>query len=140
MSSRASWSRSRGAGAATAGYLLLRLPGEVRDLFYEWLETHYPDRANRVRNRIRELRGGRDNDPRFGTRMRGQGPWADLLRRRFEAACHRHGLEQWPRKAAGNQPCSVRQAARQARWNCGESQRILGSDRPHATRSCRCRA
>ncbi len=81
------------AGAATAGYLLLRLPGEVRDLFYEWLETHYPDRANRVRNRIRQLRGGRDNDPRFGSRMRGQGPWADLLRRRFETACRRHGLE-----------------------------------------------
>ncbi|MGB5132175.1 MAG: PA0069 family radical SAM protein [Steroidobacteraceae bacterium] len=81
------------AGAATAGYLLLRLPGEVRDLFYEWLETHYPERANRVRNRIRQLRGGRDNDPRFGARMRGQGPWADLLRRRFEASCRRHGLE-----------------------------------------------
>ena len=84
---------SAGAGAATAGYLLLRLPGEVRDLFYEWLETHYPERANRVRNRIRQLRGGRDNDPRFGARMRGQGPWADLLRRRFESACRRHGLE-----------------------------------------------
>ena len=81
------------AGAATAGYLLLRLPGEVRDLFYEWLETHYPERANRVRNRIRQLRGGRDNDPRFGSRMRGQGPWADLLRRRFETSCRRHGLE-----------------------------------------------
>jgi DNA repair photolyase len=81
-----------GAGAAMAGYLLLRLPGEVRELFYEWLETHYPDRANRVRSRIRQLRGGRDNDSRFGSRMRGQGPWADLLRRRFETACRRHGL------------------------------------------------
>jgi DNA repair photolyase len=81
-----------GAGAATAGYLLLRLPGEVKELFYEWLETHYPDRANRVHNRIRQLRGGRDNDPRFGSRMRGQGPWADLLHRRFESSCRRHGL------------------------------------------------
>lgn len=81
------------AGAGMAGYLLLRLPGEVRDLFFEWLETHYPERAVRVRNRIRELRGGRDNDPRFGMRIRGQGPWADLLRQRFEAACQRHGLE-----------------------------------------------
>ena len=81
------------AGARTAGYLLLRLPGEVRDLFYEWLDTHYPDRAKRVRTRIRELRGGRDNDPRFGHRMRGQGPWADLLRRRFEECCRRTGLE-----------------------------------------------
>jgi len=81
------------AGAGTAGYLLLRLPGEVKGLFHEWLQTHYPDRAARVRNRIRELRGGRDNDPRFGLRMHGQGPWADLLRRRFEAACDRHRLE-----------------------------------------------
>jgi DNA repair photolyase len=80
------------AGAKTAGYVLLRLPGEVRDLFYEWLELHFPDRAQRVRNRIRELRGGRDNDPRFGHRMRGHGPWAELLRRRFEASCRRHGL------------------------------------------------
>ncbi len=81
------------AGAQTAGYLLLRLPGEVRDLFYEWLDTHYPERASRVRSRIREMRGGRDYDSRFGHRMRGQGPWAELLRRRFEAACRRHGLE-----------------------------------------------
>jgi len=81
------------AGAQTAGYLLLRLPGEVRDLFYEWLDAHYPDRANRVRNRIRELRGGRDNDPRFGHRMRGHGPWATLLRRRFEESCRRNGLQ-----------------------------------------------
>ena len=81
------------AGAESAGYLLLRLPGEVRDLFYEWLDTHYPDRAKRVRSRIHELRGGRDNDPRFGHRMRGQGPWADLLRRRFEESCRRTGLQ-----------------------------------------------
>ncbi|MGE0388471.1 MAG: PA0069 family radical SAM protein, partial [Gammaproteobacteria bacterium] len=81
------------AGAESAGYLLLRLPGEVRDLFYEWLDTHYPDRARRVQGRIQELRGGRDNDPRFGHRMRGQGPWADLLRRRFEETCRRTGLQ-----------------------------------------------
>jgi DNA repair photolyase len=80
------------AGAKTAGYVLLRLPGEVRELFLEWLDLHFPDRAQRVRNRIRELRGGRDNDPRFGHRMRGQGPWAALLRKRFEAACARHGF------------------------------------------------
>jgi len=81
------------AGARTAGYVLLRLPGEVRELFYEWLETHYPDRSRRVRSRIHELRGGRDNDPRFGHRMRGQGPWAELLHRRFEVSCRRNGLE-----------------------------------------------
>ena len=79
-------------GATTAGYVLLRLPGEVRELFHEWLDLHYPDRAQKVRNRIRELRGGRDNDPRFGHRMRGQGTWAALLRSRFEAACRKHGL------------------------------------------------
>jgi DNA repair photolyase len=83
---------SASAGATTAGYVLLRLPGEVRDLFYEWLDTHYPDRAQRVRSRIHELRGGRDNDPRFGHRMRGHGPWADLLRRRFDESCRRAGL------------------------------------------------
>jgi DNA repair photolyase len=80
------------AGAKTAGYVLLRLPGEVRDLFFEWLDLHFPDRAQKVRHRIRELRGGRDNDPRFGHRMRGQGPWAELLRRRFDAACRKHAF------------------------------------------------
>ncbi len=80
------------AGATTAGYVLLRLTGEVRDLFFEWLDLHFPDRAQKVRNRIRELRGGRDNDPRFGNRMRGQGPWAELLRRRFETACRKYGF------------------------------------------------
>ena len=83
---------SASAGATTAGYVLLRLPGEVKDLFFEWLELHFPDRAQKVRNRIRELRGGRDNDPRFGHRMRGQGAWAELLRHRFEAACRKNGL------------------------------------------------
>jgi DNA repair photolyase len=83
---------SAAAGARTAGYVLLRLPGELKDLFFEWLDLHFPDRAQKVRNRIRELRGGRDNDPRFGHRMRGQGPWAELLRRRFDAACRKHGL------------------------------------------------
>ncbi len=80
------------AGAGSASYILLRLPGPVRGLFYEWLDAHYPERAGKVRGRIRELRGGRDSDPRFGVRMRGEGTWAELLRRRFEAACRRHGL------------------------------------------------
>ena len=79
-------------GASTAGYVVLRLPGEVKELFYEWLELHYPERVHKVRNRIRELRGGRDNDPRFGHRMRGQGTWAALLKSRFEASCRKHGL------------------------------------------------
>jgi DNA repair photolyase len=83
---------SAAQGATTAGYVLLRLPGEVKDLFYEWLALHYPDRVQKVQNRIRELRGGRDNDARFGHRMRGQGTWAALLKSRFEAGCRKHGL------------------------------------------------
>ena len=81
------------AGADSVAYLLLRLPREVRDLFYEWLDLHFPERAAKVRARIRELRGGADNDPRFGSRMRGQGPWAELLNSRFAAARRRFGID-----------------------------------------------
>mgnify|MGYP006280957127 FL=1 len=85
------------AGAGRADYVLLRLPGEVRGLFEEWLAEAVPDRAARVMNRVRELRGGRENDPRFGSRMRGEGVWADLIRRRFAAATRRFGLTRdWP--------------------------------------------
>ena len=77
------------AGARWAGYTLLRLPYEIKDLFREWLAEHYPERAAHVMSVIRELRGGRDNDPRFGTRMRGTGPYAELLRNRFALACRR---------------------------------------------------
>ena len=86
------------AGAGSVDYILLRLPREVRDLFYEWLAVHFPDRVGRVRSRIHDLRGGQDNDPRFGSRMRGSGPWAELLRKRMAAARRRHGLEdpRWP--------------------------------------------
>lgn len=80
------------AGAGWASYVLLRLPYEVRTLFREWLEAHYPDRAAHVLSLIRQMRQGRENDPRFGTRMRGEGPLAELLRRRFRAACRRSGL------------------------------------------------
>ena len=80
------------AGARWAGYVLLRLPYEVGPLFREWLEAHYPDRAPRVLSLIRQMRGGRDNDPRFGHRMRGTGPLAELLRSRFHSACRRAGL------------------------------------------------
>ena len=81
-----------GAGAASAGFLLLRLPYEVAQLFEEWLRVHFPDRAERVLNRIREMRGGKLNDPRFGHRMRGAGPYAGMLAARFEAGCRRYGL------------------------------------------------
>jgi DNA repair photolyase len=81
-----------GAGATTAGYVMLRLPFEVNALFQEWLRTHAPLKAEHVMARVRELRGGRDNDPRFGTRMRGEGVYAELFRKRFEVACRRCGL------------------------------------------------
>lgn len=77
------------AGASWAGYVLLRLPYEVKDLFREWLAAHYPERAAHVMSLIHEMRGGRDNDPRFGSRMRGTGPYASLLRNRFQLACQR---------------------------------------------------
>ena len=80
------------AGARSAGYVLLRLPHDLGTLFREWLAEHYPQRAQHVMSLIAALRGGRDNDPRFGSRMRGTGPFAELLRKRFELACGRHGL------------------------------------------------
>jgi DNA repair photolyase len=80
------------AGARMAGYTLLRLPWEVRELFKDWLERHYPLKAKHVMARIRDMRGGRDNDPQFGSRMKGEGHFAELLRRRFEVACRRLGL------------------------------------------------
>lgn len=80
------------AGARWAAYVVLRLPYEVKDLFREWLAQHYPQRAQHVMSVVQSLRGGRDNDPRFGARMRGAGPFAELLRARFQLACRRHGL------------------------------------------------
>jgi DNA repair photolyase len=80
------------AGAGWAGYVLLRLPYEIKDLFREWLAAHYPERAGHVMSVLREMRGGRDNDPSFGSRMRGHGPYALLLRSRFTLACRRLGL------------------------------------------------
>jgi DNA repair photolyase len=80
------------AGATRANYVPLRLPYEVATLFEEWLRRHYPERANRVLSQLRTLRGGALNDPCFGSRMRGQGPWAELLRMRFAIACRKLGL------------------------------------------------
>jgi DNA repair photolyase len=81
------------AGATSAFSVVLRLPWEVNPLFQDWLAQHVPDRAERVMARIREMRGGRDNDSRFGTRMTGTGVWADLVRQRFDKACARLGLQ-----------------------------------------------
>ncbi|NNL99152.1 MAG: PA0069 family radical SAM protein [Gammaproteobacteria bacterium] len=81
------------AGAGAAGYVMLRLPREVRDLFVSWLAEHEPLKADRIMARVRDLRGGRDNDPRFGQRLRGTGPFADLIRQRFERAKRVNGLD-----------------------------------------------
>ena len=83
---------SAAAGARWAGYVLLRLPYEVKDLFRDWLNEHFPDRASHVMALINDMRGGRDNDPNFGSRMRGTGPVADLIRHRFALTCKRLGL------------------------------------------------
>ena len=80
------------AGATRAFSIVLRLPWEVNPLFQDWLKAHFPQRAERVMARIREMRGGRDNDYRPGTRMTGEGVWAQLLRQRFDKACARLGL------------------------------------------------
>lgn len=80
------------AGASQAHYIFLRLPHEVRDLFVEWLETHFPDRATHVMSLVRQASGGRDYDARFGVRQTGRGPYAELLSRRFQNACRRLGL------------------------------------------------
>jgi DNA repair photolyase len=80
------------AGVKSAGYVLLRLPLEVRDLFVEWLNANYPDRAAHVMRLIRDMRGGKDYDSTFGERMKGTGPYAWMIGRRFEIACERLGL------------------------------------------------
>jgi len=83
---------ARNAGATNAFSIVLRLPWEVNPIFQQWLQQHYPERAARVMARVREMRGGKDNDSRFGTRMTGQGLWAQLVRQRYEKACERLGL------------------------------------------------
>ena len=80
------------AGARQAGWIMLRLPREVAPLFRDWLATHYPDRSAHVMSLVNDLRGGRDYEASFGTRMRGTGVFADLIARRFEVACRRLGL------------------------------------------------
>jgi DNA repair photolyase len=83
---------ARQAGATCASYVLLRLPHEVKILFREWLSEHYPDRAKHVMSLINQTQGGKDYDSRFGVRMRGTGPYADLLRTRFELAARKLGF------------------------------------------------
>lgn len=80
------------AGATSAHYVVLRLPWEVNPLFQQWLQAHFPERAQRVMNRVREMRGGKDYDSDFATRMKGEGVWAELIRQRFKIAAARLGL------------------------------------------------
>jgi DNA repair photolyase len=80
------------AGAVSAHYVVLRLPWEVNDLFQQWLEAHFPERAQRVMNRVREMRGGKDYDSDFSKRMSGEGVWADLIRQRFRKTVERLGM------------------------------------------------
>jgi DNA repair photolyase len=81
------------AGASAAGYVVLRLPLEIKDLFKEWLAEHFPDRAARVISLVRSMRNGRDYDPEWGKRQRGEGPYAKLIADRFAAARRRFGLD-----------------------------------------------
>jgi DNA repair photolyase len=85
--------RAAEAGARAAFFLPVRLPHEVAPLFRAWLDAHFPDRAGKVMSIIQSLRGGRDNDPSFFGRMKGQGPWADLLSTRFLKASRKYGLD-----------------------------------------------
>jgi DNA repair photolyase len=85
---------ARAQGAISATMILLRLPGEVRDVFREWLLRHFPDRVRHVLSLVRDTRGGKDYDARWGVRMTGEGPYATLLRQRFEKARERYGFSE----------------------------------------------
>lgn len=80
------------AGASEAAFVIMRLPNELKTLFKEWLAEHYPQRAEHVMSIVRQMRGGRENDPRFGTRMSGTGNYAELMQKRFDIACRRFGM------------------------------------------------
>ncbi|MFO6447470.1 PA0069 family radical SAM protein [Erythrobacter sp. NE805] len=79
-------------GVPSVGWIPLRLPHEVAPLFREWLAVHFPERAGKVMGIVREMRGGRDNDPNFHSRFNPQGVWADLIRARFRVACRKAGI------------------------------------------------
>ena len=100
-----------------AGYTVLRLPYELKDLVREWLEVHFPERAEHVLSLVRQMRGGRDNDARFGTRMRGEGQFAELIRQRFAIACRRLGYLR-TRNITLDFHGSKRRAPRRPKANC----------------------
>ena len=80
------------AGASEAAFVIMRLPNELKVLFKEWLAEHYPQRAEHVMSVVRQMRGGRENDPNFGTRMSGTGNYAELMQKRFDIACRKFGI------------------------------------------------
>jgi len=94
------------AGAKAAGWIMLRLPFEVKPLFKEWLAAHYPLRADHVMAIVRDVRGGRENDPRFGARMKGGGNYAELISKRFDLACRKLGLNA-ERRGEAELECSL---------------------------------
>ena len=83
-------------GARAAGYVLLRLPHELKEVWREWLALHYPERAAHVMSLVQQMRGGKDYDSAYGTRMRGEGPFADLIAQRFRKAEARLGFPGMP--------------------------------------------
>jgi DNA repair photolyase len=89
----------RDAGAVSASYVLIRLPHELKQVWREWLELHYPERAAHVMSIIQQMRGGKDYQSEFGSRMRGQGPFADLLEQRFKKARAKLGFAGLPELA-----------------------------------------
>jgi len=91
---------AREAGAGFAGHIVLRLPRNVKELFAAWLERHHPDRKQKVLNRLRALRDGALDDPRFGTRMRGTGIYATQIRDLFELARRRAGFDEDSKRPA----------------------------------------
>jgi DNA repair photolyase len=95
---------ARDAGACSAGYVLLRLPLEIAELFEQWLQAHFPERAVHVMSLIRQSRGGKNYDSRFGSRMRGEGPFADLLAQRFRLARRKLSLD---RRDSEDLDCSL---------------------------------
>ena len=88
--------RTHAAGAREAGYVVLRLPLELRDMFREWLQVHFPDRLNRTVSLVQSMRGGKDYEAQWGRRMAGSGPYAWMIGRRFEMAARRLGYIEQP--------------------------------------------
>ena len=115
------------AGADSAGYIVLRLPHEVSPLFQDWLQAYFPERAQRVMNRIRDMRGGKDYVADFGQRMKGEGIWADLIRQRFEKAAIRFGLKNRGRHFKGLETTHFRRDGLSAICNTADNKDVAGA-------------